>query len=68
MDEILFAAQAASKALESHWRRGFIERAHAQIRRQRSPRMFREYVDQLFLDIDDVARTAPIINLEVKQN
>lgn len=63
MDELHAAAQAASQALESHWRRGFIERSHGQIARQRSERMFREYVDQLFLDIDNVVRMAPIINM-----
>jgi hypothetical protein len=66
MDELHAAAQAASQALATHWRRGFIERAHGQIARQRSTRMFREYTDQLFLDIEDVVRAAPVINLEVR--
>lgn len=63
MDELRAAAQAASEALANHWRRGFIERAHGQIARQKSPRMHREYTDQLFLDIEDVVRMAPIINM-----
>jgi hypothetical protein len=63
MDELYLAVDLAIDCFNNHWRRGFIERAHGQIARQKSTRMFREYVDQLELDIEDVLRTVPIVNL-----
>jgi hypothetical protein len=63
MDEIHLAVDLALDCLANHWRRGFIERSHGQIARQKSTRMFREYVDQQFIDIDDVLSTVPIVNL-----
>lgn len=60
MDILIKAANQALLTYYHHWRRGFIEASHREIKRQRSPRMIREYASQQELDIEDVIRSIKV--------